>query len=288
MKAIHSLPLSPAGLSAAALGLAVLVIAFGLRPGQGTLARSAPLAPAPPPALPLAAPPAPVTSPEIRPLEPSGPLQAPLVAALAESDATSRATDLQLALRSWAETDAMAALRWALDQPHLHADLALAAVFQGAAIHPADAIALHRHLAGADPARAAEGGGYLLAALAQVHAHEAAAAFALNADPALATAWLTAAYAAWARQEPVRAMDSVAAITDPAKQFAAFQALVSGWAQTNPAQLVAMAAGLSPGPERRFALTAGLRAWIERDPEAVAEWTARAPADVDWARVLEN
>lgn len=285
MKVTHPWSISPAGLSAAALGLAVLITALALRPGQGTLARSASLAPAPKPVLVVAVPP---VFPETLPADPAVSLPAVLLAALAGSDAASRAADLQLALRSWAETDATAALRWALDQPHLHVDLALAAVFQGAAIRPAEAIALHRRLAGEYPARAADFGGYLIAALAQVHAHEAAAAFALDADPAMDTSWLTAAYTAWARQEPARAMDSVAAITDPAKQFTAFQALVAGWAQTDPARLVAMAAGLSPGPERRFALTMGLRAWIERDPEAAANWTARAPADVDWARVLEN
>lgn len=208
--------------------------------------------------------------------------------ALVEPDAKSRLAELQLALQSWAEKDPMAAAQWALTRQELPADLALAAVFRGAGMQPSVALELHGQLVAAQPSRAHDCGGYLIAGLSRAHAHEAAAAFALGADPHLATGWLTAAYTDWARQEPREAMDAVGRIADPDRQFTAFRAMVAGWSQADPAQLVATASNLSAGPERQFALLTGLRAWVEKDPDAAAEWVARAPSDIDWDLVLDN
>jgi hypothetical protein len=215
-------------------------------------------------------------------------LPAVIADAMRETDARLRADRLQAGLREWAALDPDAAGRWALAQTVLHHDLALSAVFQGAATEPGRALMLARQLSAQFPERAPDYGSYLVAGLGQAGAHEAAANFAAEGDPAVAVGWLTTAYATWGRRDPAQALAHLGNITDGKRQFAAFQAMVSGWAGTQPAQLVSMVPHMAPGFEQRFALVTGLRAWLEQDPAAAAEWISRAPPDLDLTHVLEN
>ncbi|HYC71602.1 MAG TPA: hypothetical protein VEB66_10375 [Opitutaceae bacterium] len=196
---------------------------------------------------------------------------------------------LQL-LRRWSASDAAAAAGWALDQEAVPLDLALAALFDGLAARPPEAVALARALAGLYPELAPDLGSHVVAALGRAGAHEAAAGFAAAQDEPAAAGWTTTAYFEWGRADPHRALPALDGVANADRRHAAFQALVSGWAKTDPQGLLDAYPGFPPGWDQRFAVVTGLRALIQRDPDAAAAWIQRArlPFDPDWDLVLAD
>jgi hypothetical protein len=195
--------------------------------------------------------------------------------ALAEPDAALREQLLQATLHGWATADVEAAGRWALAQNHLHRDLALPAVFNGARARPEDAILFAQTISREQPNRAQDFGNYVLFALARADEHEKAVAFATAPNVEQGRVWITAAYADWGRRQPEAALASAARLTDPAKRQIAFRASAAGWAKVDPQKLAEHASTLPPGEERDFALVTALRAWAQKDPDSAASYLTR-------------
>jgi hypothetical protein len=207
--------------------------------------------------------------------------------ALAECDESLRHDLLRALISGWASVDIEGAGRWALSQTFLYTDAALAAVFHGGRAQPDEAIRYARALSVAEPARRADIGQYLIAALGEADEHSRAATYAVEGSEC-AQPWLTAAFSRWARQDPESAMRTAIALEDADHRRTAYRAAISGWARSSPQNLVTYAVDLPHGEDRNFALMTGLRAWSAREPEAAAAWIAQARPIVGVELVLED
>jgi hypothetical protein len=196
---------------------------------------------------------------------------AELSAARAEPELTARHTRILAALTEWATTDVAAAGRW-LDKhlEQLPADLALAALFDGAKAQPAEAIALARELSRERPFLTADIGSNLIAALARADEHALAVDFAATGSETHTRDWLAAAFDRWGRADPERALAASSAFEDLARRNQTFQAAALGWAKADPSSLARYAATLPEGDNRTFALLTALRQWAVKDAEAAA------------------
>lgn len=192
--------------------------------------------------------------------------------ALQESDFGLRSELLQACLRGWASTDVESAGTWARSQRYLDWGLAMAAVFQGAAVHPEEAIRYAKHLSHHDPAHARNYGSYIVFALGRIRNHEEAARFAATTPSAFTVDRLNAAYANWGRSEPERALTSAMEQADDLVRRTALYAVISAWSQCEPRALASFALQLPAGPEKDYAVITALRSWLALDPAATDEW----------------
>lgn len=197
--------------------------------------------------------------------------QGALISALNETDEELRTELFQAVLRGWAGVDVEAAGDWARSQDFVDHGLAMAAVFNGAARQPSEAVRYARMISREDPQRTRDYGVYLIFALGQTGHHEKAVAYAVEGTPALAVEWVNAAYNRWGQRNPKHALAS-AVKTDAALRHIAFCAVISGWAQANPQALASHAMHFPAGAEKDYSLIVALRSWIGRDPGAAADW----------------
>jgi hypothetical protein len=184
---------------------------------------------------------------------------------------------LQGGLRGWGGTAPGAAAEWAESQNDIDGDLAMAAVFHGAARDPAGALQLAAELSKKNPERARDYGSDLIAALAGVKDFARAAEFAGSGSPEDRVDWLGSAYSSWASSEPESALKHIEGLSDPGLKETAFQAAISRWSCTDPQASLEYGAGLPEGPEQFFALSVALRSWSENDPAAAAQWMVQFP-----------
>lgn len=184
-------------------------------------------------------------------------------------------------LRGWAAVFLEEASSWALALPDGDRQVAMEAVFAGAARHPEEAARLGRRFCTQDPERAADYGQFLITGLTAAGAYETAARFAAAETSTARTAWLNATFFQWAAHQPENARAAFENIADPATRPAAFQGMVSGWAMADPAALAFYALELSPGQDRAQALSQALPQWVARDPLVASEWINQLDANPD-------
>lgn len=201
--------------------------------------------------------------------------------ALAESNLRLRETLRNAALRGWAATAANDAAAWAIALPRMERSTALEAVFAGAAIVPDDAVRLGARLCAENPALASDYGQFLISALNEAGAYEAALRFAVADASSNRTAWLTAASYEWAAHQPTIALAACNALGDVEARQAAFQGAAAGWALADPSGLASYAMTLPSGEDRAHALAQALPRWVSMDPIAASKWIANFDPNPD-------
>lgn len=208
-----------------------------------------------------------------------------LLEELARSDAP-RALALAAAADDWRLRDLLrdAALRgWASSSPDDAGDFALtlrpedrraavAAVMQGAASRPADAVNLAVRLCRADPEPAGDYGHAAIAALVDAGAFTEAVRFGQLVGTEKFPFLAKSAFFQWARNQPDQALAAAAAIENPSVRAQARGEVISGWAWADARGLAEHAQTLPPGTERNEAMSAALPLWVERDPTAALTW----------------
>lgn len=197
-----------------------------------------------------------------------------LALALAEKNFRLRGELRQAVLRGWASAFPDDAANYALAITDGEQQLALQAVFAGAARRPQEAARLGARLCAETPARASDFGQFLVNALAEAGAYSVAAAFAAADTSGNREAWLNYSYSEWGAHQPEQALTACQKISDPAVRDAAFQGTISGWAQADPPGLAAYAMSLSAGTDRVRALEQALPRWVSNDPVAASKWIA--------------
>jgi hypothetical protein len=175
-------------------------------------------------------------------------------------------------LRGWAAVFPAEAAAWALALPDGDRQLALAAVFAGAARQPEEAAKLGARLCAQEPALAGDYGQFLITGLTEAGAYETAAQFALADGSEHHGAWLHAAFFQWATHQPDQALAAFGEISDPAVRLPAFQGMILGWAMADPAAVADYAVQLAPGEDRSQAMSQALPQWVSRDPVAASAW----------------
>jgi hypothetical protein len=175
-------------------------------------------------------------------------------------------------LRGWAATAPDDAAAWAMALLGGDRQVAMEAVFAGAARRPEEAAKLGARLCAQEPALAGEYGQFLINGLTEAGAYATAARFAMADTSEHHGAWLNAAFFHWATYQPDQALAAFGKISDPATRIPAFQGMILGWAMANPAAVAAYAVNLAPGENRSQALSQALPQWANRDPVAASEW----------------
>ena len=195
--------------------------------------------------------------------------------ALGEANQRLRLLLRQTVLRSWATQAPEDAAVWSMALPDGDRQMAMEAVFAGAATQPEDAIRLVRQLSALDSARAADYGQFLISGLTASGAYAEAANFAAAETSSTRSAWLHTAFFHWATHQPEKARAAFECITDPVVRRAAFPGFVSGWGLADPAALAAYAIQLPPGEDRAQALAQALPQWVAHDTVLASEWISR-------------
>jgi len=208
------------------------------------------------------------------------PKQAMLLA-LGEGNLRLRQNLRNAVLRGWATVFPQDASAWALALPDGDRQVAMEAVFAGAAQRPEEAARLGQRLCAQDPAHASDYGQFLITGLTAVGAYETAARFAAADTSSARAAWLSTTFFQWATHQPQNALTAFASISAPATRSAAFQGMVSGWAMADPASLVSYAMTLPPGEDRSHALSQALPQWVGRDTLVASEWINQLDSNPD-------
>ena len=195
-----------------------------------------------------------------------------LTRALGEGNFRLRQNLRNAVLRGWATVSPDEAATWALALPEGDRQLALGAVFEGAAKQPEEAAKLATRLCSQDPALAGDYGQFLITGLSEAGAYENAVQFAITNNSAHHSSWLNAAFFQWSSHQPEQALAAFGKISDPAARMPAFQGLILGWSMANPAAVAAYAANLAPGENRAEALSQALPQWANVDPVSASEW----------------
>lgn len=196
--------------------------------------------------------------------------------ALAEANFRLRADLRDAVLRGWAAVAPDEAAAFAFTLAAGDRQRAFEAVFTGAAHDPDADVRLGVKLCTEHPDVAADLGQFMITALTEAGAYDAALTFAVQDSTPNHNAWLNSAMYEWAAHEPGRAEAALERVTDPQSREAAFQGLISGWAAANPASLADYAMHLPMGDERARALAQALPQWANYDAASAAEWLNRA------------
>jgi hypothetical protein len=175
-------------------------------------------------------------------------------------------------LQAWAAFAPDEAAASALALPDGDRQLAIEAVFVGAARNPGQAVQLNARLCAQEPALAGDYGQFLVTGLTEAGAYDTAVRFAAAEKSGNRSTWLNAAFFQWACHQPDQALAAFGKISDPAMRNSAFQGLILGWAMVNPAAVAAYADRLAPGEDRLQALTQALPQWASHDPVGASEW----------------
>lgn len=204
--------------------------------------------------------------------------------ALAEPNLRVRARLRNAVLRGWASHDPDAAAKCALGLREADRSDAISAVLSGAiGRSPPDAVRLGTQLCAQDSARAADYGGALISALAEVGEFQLATRFvAASAATPLRAEQMNTAFQLWAEHRPAEAAAAVNDIADPELQREAFHGMAVGWAAADPMALANYAVNLPAGDPRAQALANALPRWVEQDPVAAAQWLAQHDSSPDF------
>jgi len=185
-------------------------------------------------------------------------------------------------VRVWAETDPIAALRWALAREPGGTARFMEAAVTGAARRPELAMEIGRMLLAADPEIGAAHGTMLVGALTGAGEFEAAFQFADAAPAELREEWLASAFRRWAAQKPGAAVKALDSIEDESLRQPLFRSLAEGWAERDPAALTAYTLAQAPSPNRDQVLAVAMLKWGEQDPAAMALWLNTLPRGLDF------
>lgn len=199
---------------------------------------------------------------------------APRALALAASVADWRLRDIlrDSALRGWASVAPDDAGDYALSARSEDRRALVAAVLQGAAAHPRQAVDLAVRLCQADPEPAGDYGHAAIAALVDAGEFSEAVRFGGLVGTEKYPFLLKSAFFQWSRNQPAQAFAATETIADPALRAKAQSEVVSGWAWADAQGLAEHARTLPPGAERTQAMAEALPRWMEKDPTAALAW----------------
>jgi hypothetical protein len=195
-----------------------------------------------------------------------------------ETNAESRLTLLQAAMRGWGAADPKAALAWADSQNLMDPGQARASVFHGAARDPENALRLAEQLSFQYPDRAGDYGNYLVAGLTRAGEFALATQFAAQSPWGIRADRLGAAYGAWAATDPQAALQNAGQLTDPEMFGTAFNIVVSTWANKDPQAVAHYSLGMTDEHQRSVVLSVALPVWVATDAHAAATWLSGLPS----------
>ncbi|HEX2854174.1 MAG TPA: hypothetical protein VHO24_13135 [Opitutaceae bacterium] len=189
---------------------------------------------------------------------------AALAEAVRETDPELRQRLVNAVLKAWAAKEPDAAARAALTWPGADRVGPIAAVLEGVASRPSDALRLGTFFCREDPAWAPEHGRALIAALSEAGQFSAAVSFALVGGAEVEgedrNKLLTAAFAGWSQREPqLAAIAATSDLPEEGMRQEALIAVMANWRRLTPDAAEKFVEQLPPGPERT-ALVAALAA----------------------------
>lgn len=206
-----------------------------------------------------------------RPAAPSP--EAEAEAALPLFDPVRRTRALGDALRTWAQTDAGAALVWLDGHPEQETALLVQAVGEGAAHDPGAVTFALTYLA-QDRELGALLAGALVRTLAEHGDAGAAVQLARAAPESWEHEWTTVAFTNLAYEDAATALEELARTEDPALRRTMAGAIIAGWAERDPAELAQHADVFNETATRTAALHVALTKWQQRDPAGASAFAA--------------